>query len=238
METVKEISTWFQTFVRLYERAAPVIRQIANPDRLAGGELPVSPYTLVESSITLRPILEASRKALEPKEQEFGDIRREFEIALSSSIKAAEAAAKYIGLRERGVEAQAVLSTIINSTVLANEYFESVSRKLERFRPLMDELEAEPQDEMKPELLPIEEYLQEMGSPDDSKGAHDKFEDVPSGGTIPSPAGVQPVIDKMANGIERGLDKLGDAIIFPFDQIAKATTRISRSSKGKKDKQH
>jgi hypothetical protein len=121
---------WFQTFMPLYEKAVPIVRQIANIETLSAGELPVSPYTIVESNLTLMPILKAVKKMPKPKNTELAGIQREFEVTLSSCIKAAEAAAKYIELEERGIEDRAALGTIINSTVLAHEHIESVSKRL------------------------------------------------------------------------------------------------------------
>lgn len=229
METVKERTTWLHTFVSLYEKAAPVVRRIANPDMLAAGELPVSPYTIVESNLTLRPILNAVRKSSEPLEQDLAGIRKEFETALVSSIKAAEAAVKYIELQERGVDARASLTTIISSTVLAHEYFESVSVKLENYK---SEATA-PAAELEPEPLPVEDYLQKMEHLSEKRDDLDKQKKISKRDVVQPSTGAQPVIDKVAGGIEYGLDKLGDAIIFPFDQIARAAAKISERAKKK-----
>jgi len=230
METVKASTAWLQTFVALYEKAAPIVRRIANPGMLAAGELPVSPYTLVESNLTLRPILDAIRKASEPLEQDLASMRREFEIALGSSIKAAEAAVKYIELQERGVDARASLSTIISSTVLAHEYFESVSVKLGNYKSKM----TAPTAESAPEPLPVEDYLQEMERVGKKNDSLDKQKKASRKDVVQSSTEAQPVIDKVAGGIEYGLDKLGDAIIFPFDQIARVATKISRIARKEK----
>jgi hypothetical protein len=218
MITVEERLRWFQVFMPLYEKAAPLVRRIANIDTLGAGELPVSPYTLVESNLTLRPILEALKKIPEPREKDLVSIQVEFETALSSCIKAAEAAAKYIDLEGRGIADQVLLGTIINSTVLAHEYIESVSNRLET--PNMSNLEAI----LKLGLIPDEEYLKESPNKKEQEILNEK--DV-----TPPPVQVQSVIDKAANGIERGLDKLGDAIIFPLEKMAQVFTARKRRPK-------
>ena len=132
-KAVKERLRWFQTFIPLYERAEPLIKYITNLDKLQAGELPVSPAMLVESNLTLRPILVAISKMHKPKEKELAVIQREFEMALSNCIKAAEWAEKYINFGGHGIDKQMLLGMAINVTVLAHEYFESVTRKVARF---------------------------------------------------------------------------------------------------------
>ena len=226
MATVEKEAIWLRAFLSLYEKAAPVIRRIADPGRLASGELPVSPYTLVESTFTLKPILETSRRMLETKEQRLIDLKNEFEVVLSSSVKAAEAAARYMELRDRGVEDTAALNIVINYTVLAHEYFESVSRKLGDLDSRMDGLDVEK--ELK--LLLSAEQPKEIGV---KHHGSDRQKTVSKRDVVSPSVGVHAAVDKIAGGIEYGLDKLGDAILFPFDRIARAT-RISRNPKKRK----
>lgn len=127
---VQEKLTWFHVFIPLYERAAPLVRCIANPEKLKAGELPISPGMLVESSLMLRPILNAVRRMPKSKEKELVTIQREFEIALYNCIKASELAEKYINSDSYGRDRQILISMIVNTTVLANEYIESVSERL------------------------------------------------------------------------------------------------------------
>ncbi len=127
-KAVKEKLKWFQTFIPLYERSEPLVRHITNLAKLQAGELPVSPGLLVESNLTLRPILAAVTKMRKPKEKELASIQHEFAIALSNCIKASEWADKY--LNYDGMDRQMMLSMVINATVLAHEYIESVSKKL------------------------------------------------------------------------------------------------------------
>jgi len=128
--TVKERLDWFHRFMPLYERAAPLVRYIGDLESLKAGELPASPSRLIESSILLRPILHAVRKIPKSKEKELVTIQREFESALNSCIKAAEWAEKYLNCLNRGTGAQPQLAMLINSTVLAYEYIESVSARV------------------------------------------------------------------------------------------------------------
>jgi hypothetical protein len=127
---VQERLSWFHAFIPLYERATPLVRCIANPERLKAGELPVSPGMLVESSLMLRPILNAVRRIPKSKEKELVTIQREFEIALYNCIRAAEWAEKYINRDSYGMDRQMLLGMVVNTTVLANEYIESVSKRL------------------------------------------------------------------------------------------------------------
>ncbi len=129
-KTVKERLNWFHRFMPLYERAAPLVRHIANLERLQAGELPSSPNMLIESSIMLRPILHAVQKIPKSKERELVTVQREFELALNNCIKAAKWAEKYVNRCGYGIDGQMLLSMVINTTVLAHEYIESVSRRL------------------------------------------------------------------------------------------------------------
>jgi hypothetical protein len=215
MRIVEERLRWYQAFILLYEKAVPIIRQITDLETLAAGELPVTLYTLAESNLTLRPILEAVRKVHEPKEVEFVSILKEFEIALSSCVKVAEAAEKYIELRERGIEDQAMLSTIISSIVLAHEYIESASKKLEILKPRVSDLGTS----FELGVLPPEIYLKEMKSPSEN---------------VSPPAGPQLAIDKAADSLERGLHKLGDALVFPIERISRYARRFQPVNRKKR----
>jgi hypothetical protein len=125
---------WFKAFLPLYEKAAPTVMYIADPDRLKSGELPVSLDTIMASSLTLRPVLGAVRRLRKPREKQLADIQKGFEVALTSCIKAAEASASYLRAQERGLDRWSLLTTIISSIVLAQEYMDSVSKV---FEPLL-----------------------------------------------------------------------------------------------------
>ena len=129
-----ERRSWFESFLPLYEKVAPIIHRIADLDSLTSGELPVSPYAIAESNLTLQPILEATRRIHKPGEKELLTVQQEFQLSLTSCIKAVEASVKYIELEERGIYNSAVLNTIINSLVLAHDYIESASDKLTTLR--------------------------------------------------------------------------------------------------------
>lgn len=206
----KERLRWVQTFMTLYDQAIPIVRHIANLEMLNAGEFPVNTYTVLESDLTLRPIIRALKKMHEPADKELANIQREFKIALSSCIKAADVSIRYIEERERGHKYRELLNDIVNSTVLANEYIESVSKRLEIIRPKMSDLEAGLN--LRPVL--VEEQLQQRKIVD--KG-------------VILPTERQSVIDKIANCIEYGLDKLGDALIFPIEKMVKACMGMSRT---------
>ena len=129
-KAVKERIRWFQTFISLYNKAEPLVRHITDLEKLRAGELPVSPGILVESNVTLRPILAAVRKMTKPDNKELATIQREFEMALFNCIKASEWAEKNMNYRSHHIDGQASLNMVINATVLAHEYMESVSRRL------------------------------------------------------------------------------------------------------------
>jgi hypothetical protein len=127
---VKERLDWFHRFMPLYERAAPLIRHIANLNRLQSGELPASPEGIIEIGILLRPVLVAVRKISKPKEKELVAIQKEFELALNNCIKAAEWTEKYIKRCDYSADGSVFLNLVINATVMAHEYIESVSKKV------------------------------------------------------------------------------------------------------------
>ena len=126
----RERLRWFQAFMPLYERASPLVLRIADLKRFEVGELPVSPDMLAVSRLTLQPILNAVRRMPNPKDKELATIHREFELALLNCIKAAEWAEKYLNPRHHNVDIDVLLGTVINYTVLAHEYIESVAKKL------------------------------------------------------------------------------------------------------------
>jgi hypothetical protein len=129
-KVVEEKLRWLQTFMVLYEKASPVIRHITNLEKLRAGELPVGPTTLVVSNLTLRPVLSALEKIHKRKEKELVAIQKEFRLALVNCLKASELAEKYIECDGHSIDRQLLLSMVINEIVLAQEYIESVSKKL------------------------------------------------------------------------------------------------------------
>ena len=205
----------FNAFIRLYEKAAPIVRNITNLDTLNEGKLPLSPYALVESSITLKMILNAIKKMPEPKDKELTSIRKELETALSSCIKAAEQTEKYIEIGGSSIKGQLLLSTIINSTVLAHEYIESVSKRLETITLGVSKLEIAHE----PKLASVETYSQDGVI---------QYQDVNS-------PRVQPIFikGKTANFVVSVLDKLGDIIISPIEKLVSFYGVISRYLKRK-----
>jgi len=49
---------------------------------------------------------------------------------------------------------------------------------------------------------------------------------------------VQSIIDKVADCIEFGLDKMGDGMIFPMEKTVNALTAISKTVNRKSKKRH
>ena len=213
-KATEERLIWFKSFMPLYEKAAPLIRYITNLEKLQAGELPLSFHTLLESNLTLRPILDSVRRMHKPNEKQLAIIQREFEIALSNCIKAAESASKYVRLEEHSIDSRTLLSTIINSTVLAHEYIESVSKRLET--PSMTILDAEPE----PGLVPVEE--------------HPKKGESPAKDVTQPPAALQLAINKAASGIEHGLNRLGDAMTLSMEKMAKYAERLKTINRKKR----
>lgn len=209
-----------QVLINLYEKAAPIIRRIANLESLNYGELPVTPYALVESNLTLRMVLSTLRKMSEPKDKILVSIRKEFENAIINCIKAADAAEKYSELAgDRSYKGKILLSSIINSTVLAHEYIESVAQKLETSSAAI----YQPKDDI---------------APDSQTGKKETgWKPLRSIPISTSQNPVQKGINNMANGIESGLDKLGDIITLPIVAVTKLLGKISNSSR-RKDSRH
>ncbi len=85
---------------------------------------------------------------------------------------------------------------------------------LEIFEPGINNLEAR----FKLGLIPVETYLKEKEN-------------------VTPPAGPQLAIDKAADGIELGLDRLGDALVFPMEKMARYAGRF-RSVNRKKGRRH
>lgn len=122
-------SKWTRSFVSLYLKAEPLVRHIANADKLAAGELPVSPSMLVESNLTLKPVLAALRKLRQPKSKELVEVHRQYQTVLLQCIRAAEYAEKYIN-NTGNLDRYTLMGMIVNSIMLAREYNETVSLKI------------------------------------------------------------------------------------------------------------
>lgn len=130
--TAVERLKWLQAFIPLYEKVAPLVRYIANLERIDAGQLPLSPDVLMRSTITLKPALQALRKMAKPKEKELLTLMNDFEAAVSNCIKAGEAAVRYAKSGGQTMEGRIQLSNLVNSTVLAHQYMELASKRLKR----------------------------------------------------------------------------------------------------------
>lgn len=98
---------------------------------------------------------------------------------------------------------EAILKISAVKTALEEELSNKV-RDLEAVKPEISNLEAR----FKLGLVPVEAYLKEKAAP--------------------PPEGLQAVVNKTADLIEFGLDKIGDGIITLGEKIADVTASISR----------
>jgi hypothetical protein len=90
---------------------------------------------------------------------------------------------------------------------------------LEVFEPPASNLEAR----FKLGLVPPEIYLKEKRATSEN---------------VTKPAGPQLAIDKAADGIERGLDKLGDALVFPIEKLVRYSSRFKAVNRKKERRYH
>jgi hypothetical protein len=127
---VRERLTWFQCFMPLYEKADPIIRAITSIQLEEDGEVPLSPELLAECSMTLSFIRRAVRELPDPGHKELRGVKREFENALASCMKAGETISRNTNFGRSSAMERIRLIGLLNSIVLAHEYIESVSRRL------------------------------------------------------------------------------------------------------------
>ena len=198
---VEEIQ-YFRRMSTLYEKAAPIIKYIAAPEFLKRGLLPVSPHSMVESNITLQMILQAVKKLPKPQNKLLVSIERDFEIALSNCIKAAEASERFIDLTDYHRDG-VFFGQIINAAVLAHEYIESVYQKLTDFERDTKIIQEQPAKRAS---------LTEKSATD-----YSDFSPRKNNKQIKTD-----VVKDHENFIEKGLDKLGDGIIFLGNKIQNA----------------
>lgn len=121
---------WLQAFLNLYEKASPLIRHITNLERLKAGELPVSPAVLVESKLTLLPVLSALGKMRKPRKSGLAGLKEQFKTVLVHCIRAADHAERYLNYAGN-VDRHALLGMMINAMVLASEYNTSLSARMD-----------------------------------------------------------------------------------------------------------
>jgi hypothetical protein len=226
----------YSRFLVLFDKAAPIIRYIANLEDLRHGEIPVSPYMLLESNLTLKMILQALRKMPESKDRDFIVLLKEFYTALSNCIRAAEASEKYVAMG-RSEKAKFLLNTIINCSVMAHEYINSVSEKIKLYstkihleeamsRIKLEDAKAAAAGPASPPVkakkeeppLPVKTFLKEK-----EKTNHKII--VEKRKLTREPKTPQGVVNGTADAIEKGLDKIGDLIIWPIDAIDRAVNK-------------
>ena len=205
--TEEERQKAFETLVSLYDKAEPIIKRVSDLNTFKYGELPLNPYMLVEAGITLRMVLDALRKMSLRRDSEMGIIRREFEIALTNCIKAADATEQYIelsGTSKSGI----ILNTIVTSTVMSSEYIESVARRLSVYW-----------NTGAGKAVPQKQLVIKDKAPNTEKAKSDKTK---TSGTEP---------DKKSGGVIHVLDKIGDVIIFPIVKLAELTDLADKPDK-------
>jgi hypothetical protein len=201
----------YETLVSLYDKAEPIIHRIADLNTFKYGELPLNPYMLVEAGITLRMVLDALKKMHNPQDRELSLIQREFETALTNCIRAAESTEKYVEYSGTS-RSRMILNNIVNSTVMANEYIESVSKRLDAFKGV---------NIIVPQSHPVPEVKEKVKKPVIIKEE-------------PKPVYHEPA-KKKSGGFVHALDKIGDIIIFPIVKMAEITD-LDRKTDKKKDK--
>jgi hypothetical protein len=199
---------YFRRVSELYEKASPIIRYIAAPEFLKRGLLPVSPRSLVESNITLQMVLQAVKKLTKPQNKLLVSVERDFEIALSNCIKAAEASEKFIDLTDYHQEG-VFFGQIINAAVLAHEYIESVHQKLTDFEQDSKSIKDE-------STIKFESWEKAVPHTQSSKVENNNIK-------------VDGRLDR-PNLVEKGLDMLGDVIILLCGKVQNLFALIVKKS--------
>ena len=106
------------------------------------------------------------------------------------------------------------ISKISTVKIALDTSIESKIGDLEVFEPPVSNLEAR----FRLEAAPAEKKSKEK------KATSEK---------VTKPAGPQLAVDKAANGIERGLDKLGDTLVFPIEKLVKYAGRLKTVNRKK-----
>lgn len=162
----------------------------------------------------MQMVLQAVKKLAKPQNKILISVERDFEIALSSCIKAAEATERFIDLTDYHREG-VLFSQIINQAVLAHEYSESVYQKLTGYEHDSKRFQSNPEEKIiLKEVTPANVIFRQNRVSDDQNVV------------IPQKA--------PENIIETGLDKVGDGIIYLIDKIQKAFTCAAQKLAAKK----
>jgi hypothetical protein len=206
----------YDTLMSLYEKAEPIIHRLADLNTFKYGELPLNPYMLVEAGITLSMVLDALKKMPDSHDKELAIINREFQIALSNCIKAADATEKYVEYSGTP-RSRLILNTIVNSTVMANEYMGSVWKRLEVFRGLY-----------KAVTPPLEQPVVVVEKDKYPETVKEAVKEAPT-----TPRAPRAPIKKKTGGFVSVLDKIADIIIFPIVKMAELSDLIHKSGKKK-----
>jgi hypothetical protein len=124
-----EKNKWLQEFRLLYEQAFPIISVVI---RKGADGMPASPLDLMEG-LKLQPMLERAKKLSKPKDKELQEAKKEFEQALSSCIKVANAAAQFISGGDQALPGAADVTHAAAGIETASELMGKLSQKLPSF---------------------------------------------------------------------------------------------------------
>jgi hypothetical protein len=210
----------YETLSEYYSQAAPIIERVSDLNTFNYGELPLNPYMLVEAGITLKMMRHALKKIPEPRDKELSAIRRQFDTALANCVKAAEATEKYVEVAGTS-RSPAILNIIINSTVMANEYMGSVSKKLKAYNIRSDDSAAAQVKKQAPVAEKVERKEAEKIISAINADIESYCNNV-NGQPQASPG-------KKPDGIIHALDKIGDIIIYPIVKIADLSDSIHKA---------
>lgn len=127
---VEEKLRWFQVLASLHDIATPHIRAFTGLQCQALEQRIIDTEMIYGNARILRQLLSVVNNIPEPPEGEISQIKRHFEIALSSCVNASEALMKYVQFDECDVECQFQLDNVLNALLTARHHSESTHRKL------------------------------------------------------------------------------------------------------------
>ena len=113
---------WLRTFMSLYEQAIMITPKISEVD---SDGVPTDVTALREISIKLLPILKSLKEMPKPKNKELRRLRKDFKLTLDAYISASKWGTK---LNQKSSRFR--FSTTVFWTTLANNFMESLSKKL------------------------------------------------------------------------------------------------------------
>jgi len=127
---VEEKLRWFQVLASLYDIASPHMKAFTGLQCQALEQRIIDMEMLYGNVHILRQLLSVINNIPEPPEGEISQIKRHFEIALSSCVNASEALTKYVQFDECDIDGQFQLDNVLNALLTARHHSESTHRKL------------------------------------------------------------------------------------------------------------